>query len=113
MIPKDNRLRTKADFDYVFKKGKIYHSKGISAKVAKNKLGITRLGFIISTKVHKKAVKRNKVRRRLRTIFGRHLQDLKSGLDVVILTRKDVLEMSFDDLKESAEHLIKKAELKK
>jgi ribonuclease P protein component len=113
MIPKENRLRTKADFAHLFKKGQIFHSKGISAKVGQNKLGLTRLGFVISTKVHKKAVRRNKVRRRLRTIFGRRLEVLKPGLDIAILARKEVLEMGFKELEAAAERLIQKAELEK
>ncbi len=113
MIPKENRIRKKEDFARLFKKGQIFHSKGVSAKVGRNSKNAVRLGFVISTKVSKKAVKRNKVRRRLRTILGKRLEQLKPGLDIAILTRKDVMDMSFKELEKSVEHLIEKAKLSK
>jgi len=113
MIPKENRIRKNEDFARLFKKGQIFHSKGISAKVGRNKFGLVRLGFVISTKVHKRAVRRNKIRRRLRSIFGKRLEQLKPGLDIAILTRKDVLDMTFKELEKSADHLIEKAKLAK
>lgn len=113
MIPKENRLRTKGDFARLFKKGRIFHSRGISAKVGNNNKGLVRLGFVISTKVSKKAVHRNKVRRRLQSIFGWRLEQLKPGLDIAILTRKDVIDMSFKELEQATERLIEKAGLAK
>ncbi|MBU0625461.1 ribonuclease P protein component [Patescibacteria group bacterium] len=111
MIPKKNRLLTKNDFVRPFKAGRIYHSTGISIKTAKNDSLVVRLGFVISNKVTKKATKRNKVRRRLRSIFGKRLDKLKTGFDIVILGRKEVLDMTFKQLEKSVDYLLEKAGL--
>jgi ribonuclease P protein component len=113
MISKDQRLRTKKDFSRLFKIGRIFHSVGISLKIAKNNLPIIRFGFVISAKVTKKATKRNKIRRRLRSIVGKNLMNIKNGYDVAFLGRKEVLELSFKELEQSVVHLLGKAGLLK
>ncbi|MFH2063354.1 MAG: ribonuclease P protein component [bacterium] len=111
MIPKQNRLLTKKDFSRLFSKGRIFHGRGLSAKVAPNGLQLTRFGLVISTKVSKRAVARNKVRRRLRSIVGRMLPEIRTGLDVAILARKEVLDMTFKEIDDSVVHLLEKSGL--
>ena len=111
MIPKKNRLQTEKDFAQLFKRGKIFHSSGISGKIAQNKLGLNRFGFVISNKVSKKSVHRNKVRRRLRDIIGRKMEILRQGFDIAIMARQDVLDLTFKELEQSVDHLLDKAGL--
>ena len=111
MIPKEKRLVTKKDFSRVFSKGRIFHSRGLRAKICRNSLEFSRFGLVISTKVSKKAVLRNKVRRRLRSIIGQSLPLIRGGQDVAILARKEVLEMTFEQIEASTVHLLEKAGL--
>jgi ribonuclease P protein component len=112
MIPKSNRLITKKDFSRVFAKGKLFRSKGISFKVIQTGANLSRFGFVISSKVSKKAVVRNKIRRRLRTSVGRRLGDIKPGYDIAVLVFKDVLDMGFKDMDASVERLLEKSGLR-
>ncbi|HCC22490.1 ribonuclease P protein component [Candidatus Uhrbacteria bacterium RIFOXYC2_FULL_47_19] len=113
MIPKDKRLISKKDFSRVFSKGRIFHGRGLSAKICRNSLEFSRFGLVISTKVSKKAVLRNKARRRLRSIVGRLLPSIKGNQDVAILARKEVLDMTFEQIETSTIHLLEKVGLLK
>ncbi|MFC1638675.1 ribonuclease P protein component [Patescibacteria group bacterium] len=111
MIPKEHRLITKADFARLFKRGRVVHTRGISLKLAKNKRDLTRFGIVISAKVSKKAVVRNKIRRRLRTSVGRRLERIAPGYDAAIMVRKDAVGLGFNDLDAAVERLLEKGEL--
>lgn len=84
----------------------------MSFKVIRTGSDLSRFGFVVSNKVSKKAVLRNKIRRRLRTSIGRRLGDIKPGYDVAVLVFKEVLEMGFKDMDASVERLLEKSDLK-
>jgi ribonuclease P protein component len=63
----------------------------------------TRFGFIVSKKVHNRATRRNKVRRRLREIvrdvmLKQHPQKIRPYIAVVFIARKGILEASYHEL---------------
>lgn len=113
MIPKKNRLTTKKDFTQVFSKGRLFRSKGISMKIVKNDRGLNRFGFVVSNKVSKKAVVRNRIRRRLRTSVARRLHSVAPGHDIAVLVFHEVLEMGFKEMDASVEKLLRKSGLMK
>ena len=106
MLSKINRLRRKRDFGIVFKKGKRTKGDCLFLQVAANRLGYNRQGFVISKDVSKKAVVRNRLRRRLKT-----LAELSSdnGFDMVFVAQSGLERKSFADLKKIVEQLLKKA----
>lgn len=113
MIPKNNRLAAKKDFTRVFAKGRLFRSQGVSLKVCRNGLEVSRFGFVVSNKVSKKAVVRNKIRRRLRVSVGRRLSDITTGFDVAVLVFREVLDLDFKAVDSSVEKLLIKAGLLK
>jgi len=72
-----------------------------------------RCGISVSKKVSKKAVVRNKLKRRIRSIYKNELINMKDGIDVIFVTRKKLLDMPFSSLKSVVINLIKKAKLYK
>ncbi len=64
-----------------------------------NTVGKPRLGLSVSKKVGT-AVKRNRVRRRLKEIFRSSLAGLPGELDLVISARPAAAEASFEELSE-------------
>lgn len=85
MLPVKNRLNKNKDFQKVFQKGKGIKENLLTFKWAPNNLKVSRFGFIVSRKVSKKAVLRNKIKRRLREKIRRELPWLKKGIDGVII----------------------------
>ena len=80
-------------------------------KVAPNQLEVSRFAFVVSTKVSKKAVVRNKLKRQMREIVHEAVKDMKQGIDVVVMARKESVDMEFGVMKESLRKALKKAGL--
>ncbi|MFN3967233.1 MAG: ribonuclease P protein component [Endomicrobiia bacterium] len=84
---KSERLHKTKEFIEVYKKGKAYQSDHLLLFVlARGQIqGIpgVRIGIVVSRKVGK-AVKRNKIKRRLREIFRLNKHLLKPGFDIVV-----------------------------
>jgi ribonuclease P protein component len=97
MLPKENRLRKKRDFEKVLKFGKGLRQKAFFLKTAKNSLPQSRFGFIVSKKTAKKAVDRNKIKRHLREIVWRNLGGIKIGYDAVFIAYPAIKELGFKE----------------
>jgi len=102
MLTKKNRLAKKKDFERVYRRGKSFFSREMGIKAIKNNLDVSRFGFVASLKVSKKAVERNRIKRRLREIVRKALPRLESGFDCVILTRPEIKELKYQELGERA-----------
>lgn len=85
MLLKQNRLTKKKDFENVFKKGQGAKSGFLLLKFIPNKLDHTRFAFVVSQKVSKKAVQRNKIKRYLREKVRLEMAKVKKGLDCVLV----------------------------
>ena len=111
MLAKKNRLRKKKDFGEILKKGKGFKQDFLILKIAKNKLKQTRFGFIVSQKVSKKAVVRNKIKRRFRAIIRAKEKKLKKGLDVIFITLPGAEKKDFQEIENTIEKLLKRAKI--
>ncbi|MEF8846972.1 MAG: ribonuclease P protein component [Candidatus Paceibacterota bacterium] len=112
MLPKDNRLKKEKDFERVFKKGKSYNQTFLFLKVLKRDNNQeSRFGFVVSTKVSKKAVVRNKLKRQLREIIREKLPEIKSDYDAVTVVQPGIETQSFHQLKQNLLQLLKEANL--
>jgi len=107
MLPAINRLKKRKDFENVFKNGQNTKAPFLVLKTSKNKLTVNRFGFVVSQKVSKNAVVRNKVRRRLGNITS-HLEGLKKGSDFVFIALPGIQKKEFLEIKNIVLALIKK-----
>ena len=111
MFKKENRLRKKNDFDRVFKKGKSSYDKILGIKVLFNEQEENRYGVIVSTKISKKAVKRNRIKRQIREAVKALAPDLKKGLDLVVIALPGASDKDYWELKTSLENHLQKLKL--
>jgi ribonuclease P protein component len=105
------RLTKEKDFERVFKKGRMFSGAFISVKVLANDTEILRFGFVVSLKVSKKAVERNKIRRRLQDLAMAELKMGKKGADIVITAKAAVKEKNFKEISAEFKALIGKAKI--
>jgi len=109
MFPKINRLKKKQDIERVFGKGKRLKEDFLILKITKNALSQTRFGFIVSQKVSKKAILRNKIKRKLREIVNKKGKNFKKGLDVLLIACPGLEKKDFWEIDETLNKLFKKA----
>jgi ribonuclease P protein component len=101
MLSSENRLTKKKDFDRVFKEGYSSFDKIIGIKVAVGQEKINRFGVIVSNKVSKKAVDRNKIKRRIKSVLNKEQEKLKQNFDIIIITLPPILKAEFSAVEEA------------
>lgn len=101
MLAKQNRLRKNRDFESIFKSGRSVKEKFFLLKFKKNNLRESRFAFVVSLKVSKKAVVRNKIRRRMSEVIRLNLDKIKTGYDFVFVSSPGIENQGFEDIKKS------------
>ena len=71
MLPKEYRLKKRSAFTATYKTGTSFHIDGITLFCGKKKENSypTKVGFVVSKKIHKRAVKRNRIKRLMRESY--------------------------------------------
>ncbi len=100
MLPKINRIKKKKDFEAIFKNSKTTRTNFFIFKISKNKLDINRFGFVVSQKVSKRAVVRNKVRRRLAELMKVESEKMKTGIDLIVIALPGIEKKEFSEIKD-------------
>lgn len=111
MLAKIYRLKRKKYFEQVLKKGKSQGEEFLILKTLKNNLKTNRVGFVVGQKVSKKAVVRNKIKRRMREAVRANLGKLEPGYDLIFLAKKGIEEKSFFEIKKTVEELLRKTKM--
>lgn len=91
MLPKTHRLTKSTDIQRVFSRGRRFITPFFAFNWLPNKLGITRVAFVVGVKVAKRANTRNLIKRRMREIVREQLSVIPAGLDIVITGRLGVV----------------------
>lgn len=100
---------------FVYKNGDAKRSQHITMKyVANPRRSSPRAAVVVSKKIYKKAVGRNRIRRRLYEIIRRELPLLKSDVDLVLIViSAEVAVMNHQELEDEVRTSLKEAELYK
>ena len=83
IIPRAARLVRRGEYDAVYREGRRRSSREFTIFIRPNGLEISRFGWSIK-KALGSAVRRNRIRRRLREILRLHLREIEPGWDIVI-----------------------------
>ena len=93
------RIRKKKEFLFLYKKGNRYRGRYFTLIYLANDLSYSRMAVVASKKVGR-AVVRNKVKRRLRTLYRRNKHMLQKNLDFVIIAKKEIHGVPWQVLKD-------------
>ena len=104
------RLRRNSDFQRVRQVGKSYASPIMVLAFLRNELEHSRFGFVVNKRLGK-AVRRNKIKRRMREATRLKMSQIKPGFDIVIIARKQINQASYLEISQSLEHLLRTAGL--
>ena len=96
-LPRDCRVVRRAEYDAVYREGRRRSSREFTIFVRPNGLQSSRFGWSIK-KALGSAVRRNRIRRRVREILRMHRQEISPGWDIVIHPRSSVAAAKFSAL---------------
>ena len=106
MLPKQYRLKKRLAFKATYKVKHSSHSGGVTlfAGIEKNDNVPTKVGFVVSKKVHKRAVKRNRLKRLMRESYRILLKEKNLGysqkyMSLVFVGSQKALDKSFIEIK--------------
>ena len=103
-------LKQNHEFRRLYNKGKSAVSPYFAVYCRKNHRPVSRLGITTGVKLGN-AVKRNRVRRRIRELYRTNEQNILSGYDIVVVARTRAIFAKYSDLEQSFRKLMKKLEL--
>ena len=111
MLKKNNRITKNKEFDTIFKGGRGAYSQILGIKAVQTDKETSRFGILISTKVSKKAVVRNRLKRQIREIIKQKLEKILPGRDCVIITLPQIKEADFAQIEEAINFCLKRLKL--
>jgi ribonuclease P protein component len=110
MLARQFRLRQARDITRVYKSGAYGAAAGVlSVKAAPTGRSHSRAVVVIGKKVNKRAVVRNRLRRRLIEALRTDWATLRSGYDIVITVHADVSELPSTQLSGHLQHALTRA----
>lgn len=96
MLPKHHRLPGNTRFH----KAQVIKTPLFSLRVQSNSLESSRFGFVVSKKVDKRAVVRNRLKRVFRSCIEEKLSQIKPGNDMLFILSPTLLTISREEMKE-------------
>lgn len=109
MLPKIHRLRLDKDFKIIFRQSRQMQSGQLVLRWAPGSKLFSRFGIVVSTKVAKKAVERNRLRRRIGEILRHHWPEIKQGFDIILIAKIGLTNLNYRELEKIVIELLKKA----
>ncbi|MCR4705314.1 MAG: ribonuclease P protein component [Lachnospiraceae bacterium] len=97
-------LKSYRDFRFVYDHGKSYANRLLVMYVVENSQQINRLGISVSKKVGNSVV-RHHITRLLRESYRLHESIFNSGLDIVVVARKNAASSSYSEIESALLHL--------
>lgn len=106
MLASKNRLKKKINFARIEIDGKMIQSKSFGMGIydrskdfdGEGNNSESHFGFIISTKISKKAVVRNRIKRIISEVIRKNLKKIKKGMDVVFLVKPSAAKIDKETL---------------
>lgn len=110
MLRRENRLRKRYQYNYIYKHADFYSGKCMVLYALPSKTNHIKVGFAVGKKIGG-AVQRNLTRRRLREIVFKYIPVLKQNYNIIVLAKENILQTKFADQETDFKNLIGKAEL--
>ena len=96
-LPKHRLIRKNKDFQTIFKMAKRIHTPSFCFYQSISHQTQSRIAVIVSKKVSKKAVIRNRIRRQIKELYRTH-PNQPTGTDLIIAAKPAVVSRSYDTL---------------
>lgn len=104
-------IKKNADFKEIFQTGKTAIGRFVFLKIKKTKTKKSRLGIVVGSKISKKAVERNKIKRRIKAIFKKTYIKLVPGYDIVVVAKKEILKNKYKNIEQDIITIMEKLKI--
>lgn len=99
-------LKNNRDFQSVYRTGKSYANKYLVMYILENRTDMNRVGISVSKKVGNSIV-RHRLARLIREAFRLNNDNVKRGLDIVVVARAGLKEKGYKETESAMLHLMK------
>ena len=112
MLNRKYRFHSRGGVRYAYQKGKTVRTAKMSLVFVPNTKGFTRVAVVVSKKVEKTAVGRNRIRRRVYEAIRKNFEYIPKKTDYVfVIFSREVLLMPFAELEKSLGELVEKSKV--
>ena len=104
MLPKENRLKKRIAFNATYRTGVSFHKDGITVFCGRKKTAEipTKIGFVVSKKIHKRAVKRNRIKRLMRESVRLYIKNCENFdteyMSLIFVASSKLLDKNFQEV---------------
>ncbi|MDD4937906.1 MAG: ribonuclease P protein component [Candidatus Shapirobacteria bacterium] len=107
MLKKINRIGSRKEFLEIKNQGEIKYSPIFGVLILKKEDNLKKFGFVISKKISKRAVDRNKIKRRLCEVIYKMLDKFEPGIRIVFLVKREILNKKSEEIEKEVVKFIK------
>ena len=113
MLPKQYRLKKRIAFKATYRTGTSFHKDGITLFCGKKKTDEkpTKIGFVVSKKIHKRAVKRNRIKRLMRESVRLHIKEFSDFdtkyISLIFVASSKLLNKNFNEINNGIKKLLR------
>lgn len=112
MISKRYRFHSRGGVRYTYQNGKTIRGSKISLVFADNSRNKQRYAVVVSKKILKSAVGRNRIRRRVYEAIRAELPKVEKPVDCIfIIYSKDILDIDYKEIRSLIHNLLKEANI--
>jgi len=104
---KHERISKQKEINAVFEKGEKFFKNGLLVYILKTNKNYSRIAILISNKVEKSAVIRNKFKRRIREIFRLNKHKIKMPIDIVVVATRVSVKQKYSFLEKNFLEILK------
>lgn len=112
MLPKAYRLKKRVAFNATYRTGVSYHKNGITVFCGRKKKEDypTKIGFVVSKKIHKRAVRRNRIKRLMRESLRLQIKNNPNFdtpyMSLIFVASSKLLGKSYSEVDEAMKKLV-------